>query len=210
MKNKFGLLCAIPIAALLTLASSKTTHADPILIDYGVVEGGIRFIDLLPNTPNQVVQLFASGIADEGGVNGFELDIQIGDGGEDLGGSDVGPVFASVDLETGTVWDESSTQDDVQVFPLARQSTIEGPSLLNTDGLIGSFTIDTTGFAGTELEFRMTGVADVFDSTFFRGGDPISTTAPNGRIRISAVPEPGSLALLAFAPLWMLRRRRVS
>ena len=76
-RTGIGAICAI----LVSIALTSTSYAD-IVISYGTLEAGTLFIDLLPNQAGQAVQFFATGIAAEpGGVNGLELDLQVGDGG---------------------------------------------------------------------------------------------------------------------------------
>lgn len=197
-----SIICRTPRAILVQLlfvtclcfTMSSVANAD-IIITYG--SGGSTTIDLLPNTSNQTVQLFATGVAGEGGTDVFEFNVQIGDGGVDLGGSDAGPVFGSIDLITGTVWDgNGATQTDVVQFPLARQSVVDAATDVLADGLIGTIEIDTTGIFTGLVDFRVNGVAGSFDSTFFRDGVALDTTSTNGTLRIGAVPEPSTLFML--------------
>lgn len=191
------------IALLVSQASAQ------VQITYGTVEGSSRFIDLLPNQAGQQVQLFVTGLGAGGatGADGFEFDGQIGDGGSILNGTDTGPVFESVDFTTGTVltgW----TQTDPVASPLAWRTLAFDAMPVNQDGLLGTITFDTTGFNSGIFDFALTNVAG-FDSRFTLLDDEIPTNAPNGFLRIQAVPEP-SMALIGVLGLGaiVLRRRR--
>lgn len=203
-------LFLIPIFALCSIAVSTNHVNADILIDYGVDEGGILYIDLQAETANQVVQLFATGIVADGGADGLELDVQIGDGGAFLGGTDTAPTFTSIDLITGAIWAPNSpNQSDPEIHPLVRQSTVDTASLVTSDGLIGTLVFDTTGFGVGEIDFLLTGVAGNFNTTFFQGVNTLTTVAPNGIIRVSAIPEPGSACVLVIGLVGIgLRRSR--
>lgn len=193
--------------AIAFFSSVPATQAD-IVITYG---DSLNFIDLLPNTAGQDVQFFASGVPGEGNIDGLELNMQIGDGGAALGGTDIGPTFQGVDMILGTIWSGpggGANQDDPFDEPLARQSTVFSNSLFSADGLVATVTFDTTGFSGGTYDFRLSGVAGSFDSIFFRGQDTVPTIAPNGFLRISPVPEPTSAILFAGLGGWVLIRRR--
>jgi hypothetical protein len=208
LKKSFRQFLAVLALTLLMIPSLASAD---IVISYGTVQGGNVVIDLLPNTPNQAVQFFATGVAAEGGTTGLELDLQIGDGGGAIGGTDAGPVIGTVDLITGTIWaGNGATQTDVVNTPLAKQSTVDTSSLVTADGLVGTVEFDTTGFSTGMFDFRLTGVAGAFDTMFVRTGSAVPTTAPNGFLRISeSVPEPSSLlVILACGLPTMLGRRR--
>ena len=203
-------LTLLPIFVLSVLALLPTQVNADVFIDYGVNEGGTLYIDLHAETANQAVHFFATGIGAENGADGLEFDVQIGDGGAFLGGTDTAPTITSIDLITGTVWASSNpTQSDPEVHPLIRQSTVDTASLVSSDGRIGTIVFDTTGFGFGEIDFRLSGVAGSFDTTFFQGVNSLSTVAPNGIIRISAVPEPasGMLILAGLIGLGFRRRR---
>lgn len=193
MKRALTLFLAIGATALF----SASTQAE-IFITYGRLDGSSRIIDLRPDTAGQQIQLFATGFAADGGADGLELDVQIGDGGTAIGGTDTGPVIQGVDLITGTVWGPlGPNQQDVVATPLATQTTVDTTSLNVADGLIGTITIDTTGFDinSPDISFRLTNVAGSFNTTFFQGASTLDTVAPDAVIRM--VPEPGSALILA-------------
>ncbi|MFT5299799.1 MAG: hypothetical protein ACI87E_001756 [Mariniblastus sp.] len=202
----------LSFVAFLTLLINASFVSADVTIDYGVEESGIRYIDLLADTPDQVVLLFGIGIASDGGADGFELDVQIGDGGDALGGTDAFPTITDINLINGTIWESfSPNQADVVVNPLARQSTVDTASLVAADGLIGTLVIDTTGMQSGEINFLLSGVAGSFNSNLSQGTNVLTTIAPNGIIRIVAVPEPTSFVAGMFGLIGLaLRRRRHS
>ncbi len=180
-----------------------------VVVSYGVEEGGIRYIDLQAETANQVVQIFGTGIVADGGADGFELDAQVGDGGSIVGGSDTAPQFTSVDLINGTIWESAGgNQTDVENHPLLRQSIVDTSSLVSTDGVIGFLVFDTTGFGTGEIDFLLTGVGGSLDTKLFQGVNQLTTIAPNGVIRVTAVPEPTAMIVVLSGLLGIALRRR--
>lgn len=194
----------LAIAAILLCVGSAKADA---VISYGVNEGGVFFIDLQANTGNQARPFFVSG---GDNVNGLELDLQIGDGGVFIGGTDTGPRMGTIDMITGTIFAGASpTQQNVVNSPLAKQSTVDTTSLVTANGLIAQVVFDTTGIGPGLYAFRLSGVAGQFNSTFFNSATPVTTIAPNGFLRVTAIPEPSSLlVVLGSTAVCLLRRRR--
>jgi len=196
------------LCTLTIFAFSSVANAD-VNITYGTVEGGTNYIDLQPEMANQVVLIFGTGIVADGGADGMELDVQIGDGGADLGGVDTSPIITSIDMITGTIWQGSTpTQTDSVSFPLGAQSTVDTTSLANADGLLAAITFDTTGFGVGEIDFQLTGVAGSFDTFLSQGASPLTTNAPNGIIRVTAIPEPASASIVVLGMIGLCARRR--
>ena len=111
-------LTLLPLFMLSVFALAPTQVSADVFIDYGVDEGGVIYIDLEAETANQAVHFFATGIVAESGADGLEFNVQVGDGGSFLGGTDTAPTITSNDIITGTVWESSSpTQSDPEVHP---------------------------------------------------------------------------------------------
>lgn len=184
----------LSIAFLISISITASVNAAPV-VSFGVNQ----VVELLPNAAGQQVPFFVTGIDQ---VDGLELDLQIGDGGVDLGGSSQGPTITGIDLINGTIFENSSpNQADVVGFSRARQSTVDTASKITSDGLFATVTFDTTGVLPGDYPLLLTGVAGAFDTTFFDGVSPVSATIPNGVLSVTAIPEPGSFGLLAIVGL---------
>ena len=204
----------LPVLLFALLAVPSVCSAQ-ISVSFGSLENGTRFIDLQPNMANQAVQFFASGIAGVG-VNGLELDLQIGDGGAALGGTDSMPTIGVIDLLSGTIFDSSPTQADVVVTPLAIQSTVDQAAGVTADGLIATVEFDTTGITAGNTAVLLNNVAGDFNTSFFVNENVADADVPDGVIRIgnpNVVPEPTSTVLIAglgLAGLVQRRRRQIA
>jgi len=149
--------------------------------------------------PGQQIELFATGTEQ---VAGLEFDIQLGDGGSDLGGSDIPgvtvPQITDIDLITGTIFElgTNPSQLDVVTFPLARQSTVDIEDTVTADGKIAKVTFDASGIPpGTEVPLTLWGVAGTSDTHFYDAqASTVPITGQPGTIRI--VPEPSTVLLL--------------
>lgn len=144
-------------------------------------------------------------------VSGLEFNIQINDGGADLGGTSTAPTIKSVDLINGTAFANGTnpTQTDVVSDPLARQSTVDIADTVPAAGTIAVVTLDTTGLTlGERFTVSLTNVAGS-DTTFFDAngiGSPISPTSISVTVVEStstAVPisSPAGLAALGVVLL---------
>lgn len=162
--------------------------------------------ELYSNLPNQKIQLFVTG---GDAVEGLNFNLQIGDGGPDLGGLTSGPRITAVDLLTGTIFDGNNTgEQDPGSYPqLALRTTTTSTGTVSAQGLLATITIDTTGyFMGTwplSLSDTLNGPTD------FAGH---SAAITNGTLQVTTVvPEP-SLAMFSAAvfllPLGRRRNRR--
>ena len=163
---------------------------------------------LLENTPGQEIEIKVQG-GDQ--VQGLNFYVQIGDGGPEVGGTP-GPAIQSVDILTGTIFENNNVGQtdfdapfgDPDILPQWEGvTTVTQTGTIAAEGLLGTITIDTTGFffAGQRSwPLRMTGTANG-DSDF--AGLPISIA--NGSIEI--LPEPSALILLGIGAVGLVAYR---
>jgi hypothetical protein len=140
---------------------------------------------LLPNTPGQQVQVFATGSE---AVSGIDFFVQIGDGGTTVGGDDTGPTITNLDLVTGTIFASNNSGAFTDPAPLiwsATTTTMGGT--VPAGGLLATLTIDTTGLTTGQFDFLLNPPAT--GPTAF--ADPgVTTTLTGGWLRIGAAPGP--------------------
>ena len=209
--HKFsGFVCALFVALAVTAA-----HAEPVLHGPGNPDA-LGTYELLPDTPGQEIEIFvrpdenltpdAGEIADDE-VQGVNLNIQIGDGGRDAGGSVDGPVITGVDLFSGTIFEGNNTGEGsgngVLVPQVAFFSTTTGSGTVKADGLLATVTIDTTGFFVGDGPFDLILSQTVNNPTNF---GPVNPEVTDGTLAI--VPEPTSIAVFGLTGLALLRRSR--
>ncbi|WP_432799174.1 hypothetical protein [Poriferisphaera sp. WC338] len=188
-----------------TAALSAFILSSPCLAAPSIQYGVNQTINLLPNAADQEISFFISGITTP--AIGLEFDIQVGDGGIDLGGDNTGPVITHIDLISNTIFaDGSPTQTDVVTFDLARQSTIDVVSTVLEDGLLATVTFSTVGMDSGSYDLLLSGVAGSFNTDLFDSiGNPLSITAPNGTINV--IPEPLAIVFcLLLSPYLLLQR----
>jgi hypothetical protein len=198
MRLKVGLLSA----ALLVAATAA--RAD-LVVQLGNYQ-------LQPGQAGQIVPIF---VAAQGGeaVAGTEFRVQEGDGGTDLGGSDVAPSMVGDIIGPGTIFELNNSGVNDSSFPMLvalGTTTSSGFNILSAgDNLWGTLTFDTTGLTSGSWPLIMTGT--IFgDSGLnpFQVGDGL--TILNGTVTI--VPEPSSVVLGMFAVAGLgavaIRRRR--
>jgi hypothetical protein len=153
-------------------------------------------IELLPNTPNQLVTINVSG-----GVQVEALDfwVQIADG---LNLS--GPQITSVDIVTGTIfagnnggqYGSSATQQPQRWYQTT--DTLIVGTTVPTSGLLASLRIDTTGVAPGSYALNLkdvtgsSGGTAFWDTTF---ANPVFPLITDGTLTV--VPEPQQYALVA-------------
>jgi PEP-CTERM motif len=157
---------------------------------------------LLPNTANQIVTIQLTGGES---VAGEDFYAQIGDGGTFLGGSDVKPAFANVDILTGTIFSASNNgaYGDPNGTPTGSNAGhplvwIDGTTTASggvpASGLLATLTIDTTGLNSGTFPLLVRGVASPlgsFDTTLRdASGNAIPLSISDGTL-IVAVPLPG-------------------
>ena len=147
--------------------------------------------ELLPDTPNQSIEIMVSG---GDNVQGLNFRVQVADGGTHpmAGGSIDGPMISNIDLLSGTIFDGNNTgQNDILSLPQVWvQSTTSANDTVPADGLLATVTIDTTGFMEGEFDLR---VGDTLDNATDFAGVAVDIT--DGLLRIS-VPEPASATVL--------------
>ncbi len=160
---------------------------------------------LAPNTPGQTVEII---VFSPFPVESLFLISQIGDGGPDFGGSDLGPRITDVDLLTGTIFDGNNIgQTNLIEFDLVRfDTTMTASGSVSTSGLLATLTIDTTGFFTGSWPLLVEGT--VLGRSNF-GNTPMLVA--NGSI---SVPEPVTVLLMVQAlavllGLAAMRRRRI-
>ena len=156
--------------------------------------------NVLPNTPNQPVQIYVSGVP---AVAGLNLNAQIGDGWA------IGtPVFSGVNLTSGTLFaSNNSGASDIGSIPgLAMYSILTNSgSIPGGSGLLATLYVDTTGLdSGTFA--RSLGDTLNGPTTFLSESGEVPIIITNGSLTV--VPEPTGLAILATCFIPLLRRRR--
>ena len=150
------------------------------------------------NSAGQEIEILVSGGES---VAGFDLFLQVGDGGPELinvglpAGTDA-PEVSGVDLLSGTIFDgATATQTDpnrsgvVQVFFSNTAITLPAQTV-SASGTLAKVTIDTTGFNSGTYDLFLSGVlpglsGGPFNSTLLAsGGAPVSTTVNNGTLTV--------------------------
>ncbi len=139
---------------------------------------------LLPNKAGQKIPFYVTGGQ---AVYGMDLNVQIADGGTVAGGKINGPKITAVDILTGTIFAKDNTgQGGVgKIYPQVwGVSTTTNTGTVKANGLIGTITVDTTGFtAGHVYQLLLAGTING-DSDFAI----LNATIVNGTISIQAAP----------------------
>jgi hypothetical protein len=107
-----------------------------------------------PDQPGQQIQVYVSGQLP---VQGVEFNLQVADGGPELGGLVDGPKIQDIDVLGGTIFSSNNlgTRDDDGPHPdsypqIEWRSTATESGTVIAEGLLATLTIDTSGFsAGT-------------------------------------------------------------
>jgi hypothetical protein len=182
--------------------------------------------ELIPGVANQEISIYYSNTAAPQSVAGFDLNLQVGDGGPEApGGSVDGPSITAVDLKTSTIFGGLAASqvmapsvDQVRVESITLDSgTVSVPVVGDSSLLMATVTIDTTGFntAGATWTLNINNTLNG-DSQFLDGSaNAIAITAAASSITIAAVPEPEAYAaftagLLILFTIWSRRRDRVA
>lgn len=177
-------LCSLSVVLFYT----ENVLAGPIVV--------VGDFDLAPNTAGQTIQISVNG---GDSVQGLNFNVQIGDGGTDVGGSDIAPRITDVDILSGSIFDGNNTgQSSLAGFDLFRAvTTTTNSGSVSADGLLATLTIDTTGFgAGTwplQLQTTAIGASDF-------AGVPMVITDGS----ITVVPEPATVVMTVQASILCL------
>jgi hypothetical protein len=137
---------------------------------------------LVPNMAGQTIEIRVSG---GDAVEGLNLDVQVGDGGAELGGTQDGPVITGADVLTGTIFSGNNTgqRNPGSYGQLAIRSTTTASGTVEATGLLVTITVDTTGFASGAWNLRLSGTLN--GDTDFAG---VSATIVNGTITVGLKP----------------------
>jgi hypothetical protein len=152
---------------------------------------------LLPNTPNQTIQLSVTG---GDAVQALNFNAQVADGGPELGGVVNGPDITAANIVTGTIFSgNNSGQQDPGSFPqLAIRTTTTSSGSIAASGVLATLTISTVGISSGTFPLKLN---DTLNGPTDFATVPVTIT--DGFI---VVPEPATLSILL--PLLALRRAR--
>jgi hypothetical protein len=142
--------------------------------------------NLLPNTPNQKIQIFVS--TNNTFVQGTNVEVQIADGGTAAGGTVVGPKITNVDVVNGTIFqsNNSGQHGGGSIVPQVYEAIVLTSSgAVKASGLLATITVDTTGFNGGTFPLLLGSTLN--GSTDFTVIPAIIT---NGSITITPPPPP--------------------
>lgn len=174
---------------------------------------------LLPNQANQLINIFAGPSTANEIAQGFNLYLFIDDGGSVVGGVDNNaPRITNVNLKpTGGLFggiseNQTITISEQKLFQvsIAPTTTASRPTI-TPNVLLAQVTLDTTGLTLGNWVLGLngksvTGIPGVsIPASDFAGA---ATTVTNGTLRINAVPEPSTLALICCASLAGMAIRR--
>jgi hypothetical protein len=188
---KHTLIGCLSILALAVLLAP--VQAEPII--------AVGDWELQPNQPGQSVTFSVSG---GDAVDGMNFYAQVGDGSDGL----QAPLVTALDIVHGTIFSAGNNYF-TSVAPhvaAAYTETLGGP--VNAQGVIGTLTIDTTGYSNGSWPLILRDT--IYGPTDFAG---LAAQITDGRIYIAGtagVPEPASWALwlLGVMACFLLRRLR--
>lgn len=193
MNNLISWQMRLFVSVFLSLASSLLAQTSIDVGDYG----------LLPNTPNQVIEIMSTG---NDQVRGFNLRAQLGDGSGPL----VEPSFTSVSFDGG-IWSEPSTVlgETLGSFAQIGVALTDADETVVSNGVIAKLAISTEGISEGVFELRLKETEIGADSDFvLTGGDSLTPSIANGILRI--VPEPQGTPWIAMAMVYLMVRTRRS
>jgi hypothetical protein len=163
--------------------------------------------------------------SDRTDITGISFQIQTEDGGPSVGGSVLAPSISSVDVVTGTVFQNNNSAGNTggsivpQVFIQETLLNSLSTTTISTGSAPGSkiatVTIDATGFSSGAYSMILD--SSLVSTKFTTTGDDL-VVGPNLVLlggTITVVPEPKTALavsgqLLAFAGLWRCRRTRTA
>jgi len=178
-------------------------------------------IPLLPNTAGQSFEVYLLNSGDPMEVNGMIFNIQVADGGPELGKTIRGPAITSVDIFTGTVFasNNDGPRDGVSIAPqLYMRQTMtlsDTVSLPHGESKVATVYLDTTGFDSGEFTLTLNTLNGPTRYTTL-GDDFFPEFGDGGSVQLTVVPEPGvwavasGIGLMLFAGLRKARGRRQS
>ncbi|QDU71552.1 hypothetical protein [Mucisphaera calidilacus] len=179
------------LTTIILLASARSGHAQ-ITIHGPDSVTEIGTIELLENTTGQTFEIYAQTSVTR--VQGVNLNIQIGDGGPEAGGTDA-PSITGVDILTGTIFESNNTglgsASGILVPQVAFYSTTTLSSNVLADGLLATLVIDTNGFFADDGPFPLILSQTINNPTNF---GPIVPTIIDGWIELTPLSGlPGDL-----------------
>jgi len=167
--------------------------------------------ELLPDTPNQSVQVQVSGVSANQSVAIFDVYARI------LPVDNAGPVLTGLDLVNATIF-SGKIVGDVETpnlpDPADASRFAAGLGFLDPEatesGVLATLLVDTTGVFNGDFALNFSDVLlkdDQFASTALGGAaGPLVTNVQNGTLTI--VPEPAAFTLLATVCMGGIMRRR--
>jgi len=174
--------------------------------------------ELLPNTPGQTIPISVSG-----GDSIQGLDLMVGIGEVKTAASPApynGPTITGIDVITGTIFASNNTGQGGNFFSgqYAYGGTTTSSGTVSADGLIGTITVDTTGWNSGSGPWALTLYGTTYDPPeipYQTDLPPLSSVAiTNGWITLQEeVPEPASMFMMAAmmaggVPAMLVYRRR--
>jgi hypothetical protein len=172
---------------------------------------------LQPNTAGQSFDLFVENQGGNFPVTGIRVELLVGDGGTEAGGTIEGPSISEVDVITGTIFatpNNNGAGGAGSVVPqLFERSTLTPSGTVNVPAGSSKFatvTFDTTGFGpGTTVNYTLdTGAAFNGPTLYHTQTGDYQPTLLDGTLTV--IPEPSHCAA-AFGGaclVWAAARRR--
>lgn len=189
------MLVRLKIAAVLSILLAVSASAQAASIIVG-------FHKLNPEMAGQVVPIFVNSQFGGETITGLRLRAQVGDGGPDLGGTDVAFKMSGDITGPGTLFEHNHGEVFDQSFPpyivdIITDVANEPITLPLGVSLLGTLTFDTTGVIGIfPLLLSGTLAGDTALPPFFVGGD-FDLQIENGVVE--DFPEPSGIVLLGMA-----------